>query len=146
VRRYHLLLFALLLVSAAGPAAQSARDAQVRRVLDSPRFKEAVALIDRDHDTLVNENIQLTEIPAPPFKEAARAKAFEAMLRQTGLTNIQTDPEGNVMGLRKGTGGGPLLAVAAHLDTGANHVSVQVLVAPGDDPMPGYRALARVLV
>jgi len=117
VRRYHLLLFALLLVSAAGPAAQSARDAQVRRVLDSPRFKEAVALIDRDHDTLVNENIQLTEIPAPPFKEAARAKAFEAMLRQTGLTNIQTDPEGNVMGLRKGTGGGPLLAVAAHLDT-----------------------------
>jgi probable F420-dependent oxidoreductase len=36
--------------------------------------------------------------------------------------------------------------LAAHLDAGANHVSVQVLVAPGDDPMPGYRALARVLV
>jgi hypothetical protein len=34
---------------------------------------------------------------------------------------------------------------AAHLDAGANHVSVQVLVAPGDDPMPGYRTLARVL-
>jgi probable F420-dependent oxidoreductase len=36
--------------------------------------------------------------------------------------------------------------LTAHLDAGANHVSVQVLVAPGDDPMPGYRALARVLV
>ena len=36
--------------------------------------------------------------------------------------------------------------LAAHLDAGANHVSVQVLVAPGDDPMPGYRALAHVLV
>jgi hypothetical protein len=36
--------------------------------------------------------------------------------------------------------------LAAHLDAGANHVSVQVLVAPGDDPMPGYRALARLLV
>jgi probable F420-dependent oxidoreductase len=35
--------------------------------------------------------------------------------------------------------------LAAHLDAGANHVSVQVLTAPGDDPMPGYRALARVL-
>jgi probable F420-dependent oxidoreductase len=34
--------------------------------------------------------------------------------------------------------------LAAHLEAGANHVSVQVLVAPGDDPMPGYRALARV--
>jgi probable F420-dependent oxidoreductase len=36
--------------------------------------------------------------------------------------------------------------LAAHLAAGANHVSVQVLVAPGDDPMPGYRALARGLV
>jgi probable F420-dependent oxidoreductase len=36
--------------------------------------------------------------------------------------------------------------LAAHLDAGANHVSVQVLVAPGDDPMPGYRALAHVLI
>jgi probable F420-dependent oxidoreductase len=36
--------------------------------------------------------------------------------------------------------------LAAHLDAGANHVSVQVLVAPGDDPMPGYRVLARALI
>jgi tripeptide aminopeptidase len=57
------------------------------------------------------------KLPPPPSKEAPRGKVFEALLRQTSLTNIQTDPEGNVMGLRKGTGGGPLLAVAAHLDT-----------------------------
>jgi probable F420-dependent oxidoreductase len=36
--------------------------------------------------------------------------------------------------------------LSAHLDAGANHVSVQVLVTPGDDPMPGYRALARAIV
>ena len=35
--------------------------------------------------------------------------------------------------------------LVAHIDAGANHVSVQVLAAPGDDPMPGYRALAGVL-
>ncbi|HEX9414930.1 MAG TPA: hypothetical protein VF916_15605, partial [Ktedonobacterales bacterium] len=35
--------------------------------------------------------------------------------------------------------------LAAHLDAGANHVAIQVLVAPGEGPMPGYRALARVL-
>jgi hypothetical protein len=35
--------------------------------------------------------------------------------------------------------------LAAHLDAGANHVSVQVLAAPSDDPMLGYLALARVL-
>lgn len=33
--------------------------------------------------------------------------------------------------------------VTAHLDAGADHVAVQVL---GDDPVPGYRALARVLL
>jgi hypothetical protein len=38
------------------------------------------------------------------------------------------------------------VGLTAHLDAGANHVSVQVLIAPGGDPMPGYRALARVLV
>jgi hypothetical protein len=33
--------------------------------------------------------------------------------------------------------------LAEHLDAGANHVAVQVLTAPGEDPMPGYRELAR---
>ena len=33
----------------------------------------------------------------------------------------------------------------AHLDAGADHVAIQVLPAPGHDPMPGYRQLARAL-
>src|SRR6185369_12344184 len=53
----------------------------------------------------------------PPFKEAKRAAAYLQMLRQAGLTNVEQDAEGNVMGVRKGTGSGPLIAVAAHLDT-----------------------------
>ena len=39
------------------------------------------------------------------------------MLRQHGLTDVERDAEGNVMGVRKGTGNGPLIAIAAHLDT-----------------------------
>jgi len=76
-----------------------------------------MAAIDRDHDRLVAEIIRLTEIPAPPFKEAARAKVFAEMLRQSGLADTTIDAEGNVIGVRKGTGGGPLIAIAAHLDT-----------------------------
>ena len=34
----------------------------------------------------------------------------------------------------------------AHLDAGADHVATQVLTAPGHDPMPGYRQLARALI
>jgi len=39
------------------------------------------------------------------------------MLRQSGLSDVEIDPEGNVIGLRRGTGTGPLIAIAAHLDT-----------------------------
>jgi acetylornithine deacetylase/succinyl-diaminopimelate desuccinylase-like protein len=100
-----------------GLLAQTTPDATVRRVSSHAGFKAAMAAIDRDHDRLVNEIIRLTEVPAPPFKEAARAKVFAAMLRESGLTDTTIDAEGNVIGVWKGTGGGPLLAIAAHLDT-----------------------------
>jgi probable F420-dependent oxidoreductase len=34
----------------------------------------------------------------------------------------------------------------AHLEAGADHIGIQVLTANGEDPMPGYRQLARVLL
>ncbi len=107
-------------VSAQSPTATLApavADANVKRVMEDARLKRALAVIDRDHDRLVSEIVTLTEIPAPPFKEDARGAAYLQMLRAAGLSNVERDAEGNVMGLRKGTGGGPLLAVAAHLDT-----------------------------
>ena len=97
--------------------ARQAPDAVIAQVRAHPKFKAAMAAIDRDHDRLVREIVTLTEIPAPPFKEDARAKAYLQMLRAHGLTDVEQDPEGNAMGLRRGTGGGPLIALAAHLDT-----------------------------
>jgi len=105
---------AAVVFASSGP--QAANDA-VRRVRDSAGFKTAMTAIDRDHDRLVAEIVRLTEIPAPPFKEAARAKVFAEMLRQSGLADTTIDAEGNVIGVRKGTGAGPLIAIAAHLDT-----------------------------
>ena len=112
-----MLFLVCLLAGAAFVAAQAGAGAQVQRVLAHPKFKDAVAALDRTHDRLVAETIQLTEIPAPPFKEAQKGKAYLALLAQAGLTNVVTDPEGNVTGVRKGTGAGPLIAIAAHLDT-----------------------------
>lgn len=96
---------------------QSTPDADVARVAKHAKFAAAMDAIDRDHDRLINEIITLTEIPAPPFKEDKRGAAYLEMLKAAKLTNIERDPEGNVMGLRKGTGTGPLIAIAAHLDT-----------------------------
>jgi acetylornithine deacetylase/succinyl-diaminopimelate desuccinylase-like protein len=101
---------------AAAPAAAQAPDAAVRALIDSPAFKQAAAFIQSDQARFVDDLIALTEIPAPPFKEAARAKAFMEMLRRHGLADVEMDAEGNVMGIRRGAGR-DLLVVNAHLDT-----------------------------
>ena len=89
----------------------------VQRVLTDAKFQAAEDFVAQDHDRFVREIIQITEIEAPPFKEARRARAFMEMLRQSGLTNVEIDAEGNVIGIRKGSGTGPTIAIAAHLDT-----------------------------
>ena len=104
------------MLSSAVPVAQSP-DARARAFLDSAAFKQVAAFIQSDQDRFVRELVTLTEIPSPPFKEQARAKAFLAMLREQGLDALEMDGVGNVMGIRKGTGGAPLMAVNAHLDT-----------------------------
>jgi tripeptide aminopeptidase len=116
--RIAVLSVAVAALAAAAPVAQSP-DVRVRALLDSPKFKQAAAFIQSDQDRFVRELIALTEIPAPPFKEQARGKAYMDLLRQVGLSDVETDPEGNVMGMRRGTSpaGGPLLLVNAHLDT-----------------------------
>ena len=102
---------------AAAPVAAQAPDPTVGRILASPKFTQATAFIQSDQDRFVRELIALTEIPSSPFKEQARAKAFLEMLRQHGLTDVEMDAEGNVMGVRKGTGSAGMIEVNAHLDT-----------------------------
>ena len=107
------------LMGAAPAPKADAVDRSVQAIVQSAAFKTAVATLDREHDRTVADIVSLTEIPAPPFKEAAKGKAFMAMLKAEGLTDVEMDPEGNVMGLRRGTGpaGGPVVVLAAHQDT-----------------------------
>lgn len=100
----------------ATPAFAAPKD-DAAKIVASPAFKAATAVLNREHDRTVQDIITLTEIPAPPFKEEARGKAYKAMLEAHGLTDVEIDAEGNVMGLRKGTKPGPLVVVSAHLDT-----------------------------
>ncbi len=100
-------------------AAQTAvaADAAVKTTVGSAEFKAAAAALDRDFDRHIADTIRLTEIASAPFKEAARGQAYLELLKQHGLSDVEMDAEGNVMGLRRGTGGGPIIAIAAHLDT-----------------------------
>ena len=115
--RIRFLLAAIGLIAAAPLVAQTP-EARIRDLVAGAAFKQAVAFIETDQDRFVRELVSLTEIPAPPFKEAARAKAFLELLQQHGLSDVEMDGEGNVMGLRRGAGGTPgVLVVSAHLDT-----------------------------
>lgn len=87
------------------------------RIVASPAFARAVATLAAEHERTVADIIELTEIPAPSRQEAKRAAAFEAKLREHGLEDVERDPMGNVLGLRRGTGNGAVFMLAAHLDT-----------------------------
>jgi tripeptide aminopeptidase len=91
--------------------------ATVKRIIESAAHKNAVGALQADHTRWIEETVRITEIPAPPFKEQARAEAFGDMLKAHGLTDVEIDSEGNAMGLRRGAGGGGLVVVSAHLDT-----------------------------
>ena len=113
-----LLATAPIAVSAqtAPSSATPAATATIKRVTASPGYAKAVAALDAGHDRWVQNIITLTEIPSPPFKEAERARAYRDMFAAAGLTDVEIDPEGNVLGLRKGGGEG-LIVVSAHMDT-----------------------------
>jgi len=72
--------------------------------------------VELDSQSL-SDLIELTEIPAPPFKEDARAARFADMLRESGLADVSIDAVGNAIGRRPGTVGDKTIAISAHLDT-----------------------------
>ena len=119
--RFPIYALACLLTLAAPALAQQQVSpeavADVERILSHAKYKAAMTALGADHDRIIAENIALSEVPAPPFKEAAKAKAFYDLFSKLGLSDVTIDQEGNVTGIRKGKGNGPLLAVASHLDT-----------------------------
>src|SRR3981189_3630463 len=99
------------------PAAGSAVEA-AQVLLANPKVIKTLEDIKADDDTAFAEQKRITEIPAPPYKEKVRAEYYLKRFQELGFKNASIDTEGNVIGLRKGSGGGrPKLVVSAHLDT-----------------------------
>ena len=87
-----------------------------------PAVQKGLEFLKSDHANTVAEQRQICEIPAPPFKEQVRAADFQKRLAALGLKDVQMDKEGNVFGLMPGTGSGPKLLVAAHIDLSLIHI------------------------
>lgn len=91
--------------------------AAVHDIMTSEAYHRARAVLAAEHGRTVLDIVNLTEIPAPSFQEDVRGAAWMEMARGDGLADIQRDTEGNITALRRGAGNGPLVCIAAHLDT-----------------------------
>ncbi|NHM31453.1 M20/M25/M40 family metallo-hydrolase [Neobacillus terrae] len=86
-------------------------------LINNPNVKAGLDFLEEDNDYTTQEQIALTEIPAPTFQEQERGLEYQKRLIEYGLKNVEIDSQGNVFGVRPGTGNGPKLVVAGHLDT-----------------------------
>ena len=100
--------------------------------------KKALAHIIAIEPRSLQDLVELTEIPAPPFAEELRAARVAELIMETGLTDVTTDAVGNVIGRRPGRTGDRTIAYTAHLDTvfpAGTDVTVRVegdtMYAPG---------------
>ena len=87
--------------SSPAPAVEPAVDQAMARLLGAARMQRVMQAVKADHERTLTDLKLLTEIPAPPFKEKARAEAFLARAKAVGL-DAHIDADGNVIGIRKG--------------------------------------------
>lgn len=91
------------------------------QIFTAPNVRRALDYLKATEAETINEQIKACEIPAPTFQEEKRAAWFKQRFTELGLKNVRIDRIGNVIGERPGvgagTGNGPVLVLAAHLDT-----------------------------
>jgi acetylornithine deacetylase/succinyl-diaminopimelate desuccinylase-like protein len=87
------------------------------RLLEQSDVKAALAAVRQNEPQVVQEQVELSEIPAPLMKEGRRGAALRRRFDALGLGNVRTDAAGNVLGDRRGRSLHPHLVLAAHLDT-----------------------------
>jgi len=81
------------------------------------KVRAALDILKTDNAWTVQQQVELTQIPSPPFKESVRGAEYKRRLEALGLKNVRVDSVGNVIAERRGVGAGPTVVIAGHLDT-----------------------------
>jgi len=82
----------------------------------TPAVRDALRYVDDNFESQVSEWIRITEIPATSQLEQQRGAYVRTQFEDMGFA-VTTDSIGNVIARRPGTGTGPTVVFAAHLDT-----------------------------
>jgi tripeptide aminopeptidase len=82
---------------------------------NDPRVARVLDLLRTTANATTEEQIRITEVPAPPFQESARGAYMKKLFLASGL-HVDTDDIGNVIGEYSGTSP-DVVMLTAHLDT-----------------------------
>src|ERR1051325_9545893 len=85
-------------------------------LLSRPDVRKALDYIKDHEPDQIAKQIAIAQVAAPPFHEQARAKVLAEEFRRAGLSDVETDGIGNVLGWIHGSSPRALV-IAAHLDT-----------------------------
>jgi tripeptide aminopeptidase len=96
---------------------ESAYASEVQTLTKHKLVADAFKTIDDLEPFTVKELIALTEIPAPPFKEIARAQKVKQLFEAAGADKVWIDSVGNVLAARRGKNATQTVVLDAHLDT-----------------------------
>jgi acetylornithine deacetylase/succinyl-diaminopimelate desuccinylase-like protein len=134
------LILSLLPRTAPSQQAQSlAQDnEQALALLNNPQVQAAFEHVTRNRESILREWVNITEINAPSGQEEERAEHIEKLLRKYKLKDVHYDAAGNLIAVRKGTGGGPSIVIDAHLDTVFQpHLKIKATIRDGRVYAPG---------
>ena len=135
--------------------ANGPRSSNSSSLADQAQVRVALDWFAKNLKWIADEQVKLTEIPAPSFQEEKRAEAVKDVLAAEGLT-IHTDKIGNVIGELPGSNEREAVLLTAHLDTvfpSGTEIKVRReghrLVAPGISDngtgLAGLLAVARAM-
>jgi acetylornithine deacetylase/succinyl-diaminopimelate desuccinylase-like protein len=126
----------------------TAEVAVARRVLETARVQRALAYIDRADEETIQEWLSLCNAYAPSApqtnindfgpssNETPRSRLIYKLFRIYGLENVHIDEARNVIGIRRGSGGGPTVVLNAHHDN--------VALWPAGQPVEAFVADGRI--
>lgn len=92
-------------------------DEALSDLMNHPACAHATSICRDDDEQTLAWQMELTAIPAPPFREAARGRRMAGFLAEAGALEVREDGEGNVLGWVTGSADVPPLVLSAHLDT-----------------------------
>jgi acetylornithine deacetylase/succinyl-diaminopimelate desuccinylase-like protein len=88
-----------------------------RDLLAHPAVLAAARSAEEADPRTLDEQSELTAVPAPPFQEEERGRLMARLMGDAGLEDVRTDAVGNVLATRSSVDPLPPVVISAHLDT-----------------------------